>query len=72
MMTILFEAEARAEARGRAIGKAIGERNRIIEQVRKKIAKNKSFEQIVEECESTREEIYPIYHQLISRSNIQH
>ena len=72
MMTILFEAEARAEARGRAIGKAIGERSRIIEQVRKKIAKNKTFEEIVEECESTPAEIYPIYHQLITKMNIQH
>ena len=50
MMTILFdEAEAR------------GERNRLLQMIRKKIARNKSFEQIVEECESTADEIRPLY-----------
>ena len=43
-----------------------GDRNRIMQQVRKKMAKNKSFDQIVEECESTPEEIRPIYTWLLS------
>ena len=45
---------------------ARGERNKITELVRKKIVKNKSFDQIVNECESTPEEIRPIYTQLLA------
>ena len=79
MMTILFdEAEARGEARGKAIGetigeargKAIGEAARLLEIVKKKVIKNKSFEQIVDECESTEEEIRPIYESVMAEMGL--
>ena len=54
------------EARGETKGVNKGETNKITELVRKKIVKNKSFDQIVDECESTPEEIRPIYTQLLA------
>ena len=61
MMTILFdEAEARGEARG--------EFKKLFDQVKKKVLKNKSLEQIIDECESTEEEIRPIYDSVLKET----
>ena len=53
METIIDRYEAR--------GKAEGDAGRLLLQIHRKIEKNKPFEQIVDECESTEEEIRPFY-----------
>lgn len=59
MLTILFdEAEAKGEARG--------EKKKLFEQVKKKISKKKTLEQIIDECKSTETEIRPIYDAMIA------
>lgn len=76
MMTILFD---EAEARGKAIGKAIGEANgevkgranKLAEIIKKKIVRKKSFDQIVDECESTPEEVRPVYDSIMAEMTAQ-
>ena len=64
MMTILFdEAETRGEAKGRA--------NILAELIKKKIARRKSFDQIVDECESTPEEVRPVYDSIMAEMTAQ-
>ena len=46
------------------------EAKRLLEIVKKKIIKNKSFEQIVDECESTEDEIRPLYDSLIAEMGL--
>ena len=62
--------KAIGEARGKAIGEARGEAKKLLEQIKKKIIKNKSFEQIVDECESTEEEIRPIYESVMAEMGL--
>lgn len=55
MLTIFFD---EAEERGKI--------NNLLFLIRKKIDRNKSFDQIVDECESTPDEIRPLYEKVIS------
>lgn len=55
----------RYEARGFKNGETHGENKRLTLIIRKKVAKKKPFETIVEECESTPEEVRPIYEQIL-------
>ena len=61
-METVFE---RREARGEARGEVKGRNNRLIEQIKKKLARDKTFEQIVDECESTPDEIRPFYEKIL-------
>ncbi len=44
----------------------VGETNTLSNQIRKKVARNKSFETIVDECESTPEIIRPLYDRILA------
>ena len=57
METVFERREARGEVKGR--------NNRLIEQIKKKLARDKTFEQIVDECESTPDEIRPFYEKIL-------
>ena len=74
-MTILFdEAEERGiaigEERGEARGEARGERNNLLALIKKKISRHKTFEQIVDECESTPAEIRPLYESVLAEGMV--
>ena len=45
-----------------------GEINNLSEIIRKKIARNKSFDTIVDECESTPEIIRPLYDRILAEA----
>ena len=54
--------------KGTKNGIAIGETNTLSNQIRKKVARNKSFDTIVDECESTPEIIRPLYDRILAEA----
>ena len=61
-MSILYEYDEKKQRRfDREEGIEIGDSGRLIIQVQKKVAKNKTIETIADELETTVDEIRPIY-----------
>ena len=59
--------EAKEREKEREEGFEEGDKNRLASQIEKKIRRRKSFDQIVDECESTEAEIRPIYDGIMKR-----